>query len=706
MGAETRASATVSSPSLSGTADRPSAQSDYRADIQGLRAIAVGLVVIFHLWPRRLSGGYVGVDVFFVISGFLITSHIMREVLSTGTLAVRRFWARRIRRLLPASLLVLALSGAAALVILPSTVLVETGKQIAASALYVENWQLARSAVDYMAADNDPTVAQHYWSLSVEEQFYLVWPLLLLALLGRDMAGRVRTAAAVRRRVALGLGTVVVVSLCWSVFSTPRDAGFAYFSTFTRAWEFGAGALLGAVPLALRGRAGRVAGWSGVAFIIAAGVAFSGSTVFPGWVALLPVLGSVLVIAARPEGPASVGHWLGLRPMRFIGDISYSIYLVHWPLIILGAHLVGAHLTWRHKLVLLALTVVLAWASKVWVEDPLRRGPLLGRRPRNAFVFAALGMACVAAPALAIPKQPDGSGASRAASAALNQDIACQGPSALLTAGCNPVSGRGPLLVSAEEVAAERGIARACQAILDSPKLATCVLGDPQGRNGTVALVGDSHASAWGPTLDELGRLRGWRVIVHTKSSCPFSLARRVLPTESSAARAEACEAFNATVVDALHRERPQLLFVGARAGAYGWTSVPGRSLADPAIDGFTFAWTAVMSEPGSVIVLRAVPDPVASTIVPNCVLAHSDDLVACSAARSAAIRPDPQQAAAALTPLARVVDLTDAFCDATTCHHVIGDVIVYRDKSHLSDTYARLLARPVDIRLRALGVR
>ncbi len=219
-------------------------RSGFHPEIQGLRAVAVLLVVLFHLWPNALSGGFVGVDVFFVISGYLITAHLYREVAATGTVSLRRFWARRIRRLLPASLLVLAISGLATVLFLPATVWTQTARQIAASALYVQNWALAADSVDYMAKDDVPTLAQHYWSLSVEEQFYAFWPILIVGLVA--WAGRFasRRAAANRAVLIVGLGAVGVISLAWSVVATADNQSTAYFATPTRVWEFVAGALV------------------------------------------------------------------------------------------------------------------------------------------------------------------------------------------------------------------------------------------------------------------------------------------------------------------------------------------------------------------------------------------------------------------------------------------------------------------------------
>ncbi|HEV3000818.1 MAG TPA: acyltransferase, partial [Solirubrobacteraceae bacterium] len=335
-----------------------------RPEIQALRGVAVLTVVVFHLWPSVLPGGFVGVDVFFVISGFLITGQLVREVDRTSRVSLAGFWARRARRILPAALVVLAFCALATKAVVPETHWREFFAEITASTAYVENWQLAEAAVDYADADDAASPVRHFWSLSVEEQFYLVWPLLIMLALvwGRRAIGPV-------------LGAVVLVSLVWSIVATAGDPAAAYFITPTRAWEFGLGGLLALVPL--RGRSPALS-WLGIGAIALAAVLYSGDTPFPGVAALLPVLGAAAVIAARS---------FAFRPLERVGDVSYSVYLWHWPLIVLAPFAGGAS-----KVVLLALTFVLGWASKVAVEDPVRR---LRWRPRAILAPAAAATAAV-----------------------------------------------------------------------------------------------------------------------------------------------------------------------------------------------------------------------------------------------------------------------------------------------------------------------
>lgn len=673
--------------------------SDFRPDIQGLRAVAVGLVVLYHLWPKRLSGGYVGVDVFFVISGFLITSHIHREIAATGHLKVTRFWARRIRRLLPASLLVLSLSGLAVLVLTPSTTWAQAAHEIRASALYIQNWQLATSAVDYMALDNVPTVAQHFWSLSVEEQFYAVWPVLIVGLL---TAMRLRKHHDARKAILAGLAVIFTASLVWSIVSTQQDQAYAYMSTFTRVWEFAAGGMTALLLTRLGRPVDSAVAWFGITAIVGSGVVLTEASLFPGWLALFPVLGTVGLLLSGAS--TSVGRILGTRPMTFIGDISYSIYLVHWPIIVVLPHVTGHPLRWIEKLGILVVTVALAWLSKTYVEDPLRTRPFLAKAPRRAFAFAAVGMAVVVGLtsmwSLALDRR-EASAAQRAEHRLANGDR-CLGPGALVAANdCASIAGEGPLVTPPEVVLSEikDPRMRRCQQSLGSAVLLDCVVGDPAGKNGTIALVGDSHAGAFVPMVDELGKRRGWKVIVHTKGSCPSTDATRVLAAETSDERQASCTAYNAAVDKQLLADPSiSLILASSYTRAYEWKGAGAATGPKAAQAGFTSRferWTAAGKD---VRVIVDVP-ATAGDLVPSCIAINADDPQKCAVPRAKAVVED-LAATAARAAGVPVIDLTDLFCDDSSCFSQVGDVIVYKDRSHLSTEYSTLLAPFVDQRL------
>src|SRR3954451_21103684 len=305
----------------------------WRPEIQALRALAVALVIAAHVWPDLVPGGFVGVDVFFVVSGYLITSLLVEEIARTGRIRLTAFWARRARRILPAALVTLLVCAVATMILVPSNHWDAFMREVAASAAYVENWQLAHTAVDYFAKDDGVSPVQHYWSLSVEEQFYLMWPLLLL---GPPAVPRRRGPQSRVVALAAAMGVLTAVSLSWSILHTPNDPEAAYFVTPTRAWEFGAGGVLALLPQLARSpvlvRA--ILSWLGLAAIVVAAFAYGSDTVFPGSAALLPVLGTLAVIrAGAPDHRLAPARLLALGPIQRTGDLSYSLYLWHWPVL-------------------------------------------------------------------------------------------------------------------------------------------------------------------------------------------------------------------------------------------------------------------------------------------------------------------------------------------------------------------------------------
>src|SRR5262245_5678202 len=365
-----------------------------RGDIQGLRAIAVLLVVLAHAAVPGVSGGYIGVDVFFVVSGFLITSILLHEATERGSISLVGFYAKRARRILPAATVTLIATAIAAIVLLPYVRAEAILGDVAWAAFFGANVRFAQGQTDYFAAGQPHSPVQHYWSLAVEETFYRVWPSLIVVLLAVGAGRRVVT---VRRRMPWLVGfaaIVVVASFAWSVASTPTDPTDAYFATATRGWELGAGALL-----AMAGRSlPRLRGWmrsllafAGLAMIAAATVTFTERTPVPGYHMALPVVGTVLLIAAGSgipdrSGPGLV-RLLGRQPLRWIGDVSYGFYLWHWPFLILVPAYVGHRLSLTENLAVSGAALVMAWLSYQLIENPIRRAPTLSLRPRLALLM-------------------------------------------------------------------------------------------------------------------------------------------------------------------------------------------------------------------------------------------------------------------------------------------------------------------------------
>ncbi|WP_234401756.1 acyltransferase family protein [Thermobifida halotolerans] len=664
-------------------------------EVQGLRAVAVLLVLVYHLNAAYLPGGYVGVDVFFVISGFLITSLLLREARSHGRISIGRFYVRRVRRILPAATLVLAATAVAAVVLLPSTRLEQTAVELVASAAYVENFVLAGQTVDYLAAEEAPSPVQHFWSLAVEEQFYLVWPLLFLGWAAlRPRLGAGRAAAALGGAVV----AVIAASFTCSVLMTAADPTAAYYLPFTRMWELAVGGLLAvvlnrwSVPDRLRG----ALGWAGLTAVVTAAVCYGEHTAFPGHTAALPVLGAAAVIAAgEGTGRYSAGRLLSTGPARFVGDISYALYLWHWPIIVITLGMSNTtELSPLAATLVAALSLLLAWATKIVLEDPVRERGLLNTG-RSALAFALSGVLVVA-------------GAGWGLQAHVQQVRATEfdpevhvGPQALDAFEAEPdelTAPPYPSVLTAEDDLPDL-YDDGCQSTEADTYPSPCVYG-PADAETAVAIVGDSHAAHWSPALQEVADERGWRLYTFTKSSCAFTATLLVRPGEDEPYTQ--CQEWNTNVVAELHKLDPQIVFTSSRAQArpYG---VDEDSAREELAEGMALLWNRLEEAGITVVALRDTPTTRSRVV--ECVDLHSPDVDPCTRERDTALRgEDPQVIAAEEGRVGdvHIVDMNDRFCLDNNCPAVIGNVIVYRDSHHITATYSRLLSEDLGERIDA----
>jgi peptidoglycan/LPS O-acetylase OafA/YrhL len=662
-----------------------------RPEIQALRALAVALVLVYHLWPSAVPGGFVGVDVFFVISGYLITAHLLREAAATGRVAPLAFWARRARRILPAALVVLLACALATLALVSRLHWEPFLAEIRASALYVENWHLAHAAVDYLAADDAPTPVRHFWSLSAEEQFYLVWPLLILA--GAARGGRA---------IAAVLLTVTALSLAWSIWATATEPQVAYFVTPARAWEFGAGGLLAlAAPT---GRSHVAASWAGLLVIAAAAFAYSPATPFPGVAALVPVAGTLAVIwAAAPTAPLT---W---RPVQILGDTSYSVYLWHWPLIVFAPIVLARAITTPDKLAILALTLGLGWLCKVLVEDPVRHWRALTKR-RAALTLGvagtATGIVLLVAAAGTVAVREDVRQARADTQRALAQRPACFGAAARDPALTCDRRGFRQMVVPSP-IEAQDSSNQRCTRVERRGTLNVCAFGARKAHAVTmVALIGDSHASHWRAALDPVAEDRRWQARSLAHTDCPLSDA---VPDLSPAQSAE-CLRWNREVREWL-RARPEttIAFVSQSVGA-GVVVPAGGDAFTTQVRGYRDAWASLPRSVEHVVVLRDTPRalPLGGTLecVERALRDARDAGAACALSRDRALPSDPAVVAARGAPRVSVVDLTRFLCDARRCFAVVGGALVHRDVSHMTTVFAATLAPYLRRDLDRAGIR
>jgi peptidoglycan/LPS O-acetylase OafA/YrhL len=664
----------------------------FHPEIQALRALAVSLVVVYHVEPRLIPNGFVGVDVFFVISGFLITGHITRSLLQHGRFRLADFYLRRVRRLLPAALLVLAVVAVATFLVVPQTQWIETARQLVASVFYVENWALAANAVDYSAPTASASPIQHFWSLSVEEQFYVFWPALLLA---------VAVLAKGRRRAALivAIGVLGVASFVFSVLWTAHDSSSAYFITPTRVWEFAAGGLAAMLlpRLSMPDWARTVLSWSGLAVIAAAALRFSDANTFPGWIAAIPVVGTLAVIAAGESlGRASTAPLFRARPVQYLGDISYSVYLWHWPLVVIVPEALGTKLGWTLKVGVVIASVLLAMVTKRFVEDRFRSDQFrarqtskpLGGRVRAARValgaLVAMGVVAALAAPMSLTATASEASAHRQLATALSAPASDLGAGAasrgvlLQTTVQNVVP--APIIAGDDYLASSHGTV--CQQRGDYTGLTSCSFGSDAPGALQVAIAGDSHASQWLAGVVRIADEQGWHLTTYLRSGCPLSSE---VPVGTEVQRA-ACGAWQADALRRLTEKRYDVVLVSSLAQ----TAYPSGS----GVRGLEGAWARLRAAGSRIVAIRDDPTPQVAGLadVPSCVARHAGDLSACAAPRATALLVDPQIAATGATRGAELVDLSRYFCSSTTCPAVIGNVLVYRDGHHLTGTYVDTL--------------
>ena len=685
----------------------------YRLDIQGLRAVAVLLVVLYHAGLPWLPGGFVGVDVFFVISGFLITQGQVGELARRGSISLPRFYARRARRILPAAAFALVGVVGLALLLLPATRWLQLGRDVVTSSTYVVNWELAGRSVNYMARDQAPSAVQHFWSLAVEEQFYLVWPLVLLLAAGvtaRLRRGR-RSLATTSRGLLLAFALVAVPSLLWSIYLTSTRPGPAYFVTTTRMWELALGAGLAIVGGSLQARLAvhKAVGWLGLAAIAVSAVTFTAGTPFPGYAALLPTLGAVAVLwGGAPGAAGGPAALLERRPMVWIGGLSYSLYLWHWPLIVIATAMTGT-LRIRYGLAVAAVSFVPAWISLHAVERPVLRSKVLRSDPARSLqlgalctllgVVAGLGLqnhvltqvaatnsAVVAGAGGLVAGSPGNPGA-----AALVAD-----PSQGLPIDSFPTIVPSAITASGD---APQIDGHACTLDEASTAAVPCSFGDLTS-TVVVALVGDSHADQLVPALERVAIDRRWRLDVYTRGSCPFT----ALTVDLEGRPYTACDERNTNVTTALLKSPPAMLLVAtSRYQVYRESGAPSLVDSKPLMaQGFSAAWKPFVDAGVPVVTFRDTPRP--NTGVPDCVAENPQHLTRCAMDRSALVWDDaPEVTAAHGMPLVHVIDLTSWICPTDRCPAVIGGVLIYRDGNHLTATYARSLAPMVGSELDAV---
>ena len=650
----------------------------YRGDVEGLRAVAILLVVACHAKVAWLAGGFVGVDVFYVLSGYLIAGLLVQEIHTTGTLRFANFYSRRLRRLLPALLLMLAVVCVLGRLLLAANGQDQQALAATGAALWLSNFHFALAQMSYFAPDAETNLFLHTWSLGVEEQFYLIWPLLVVLGMGAWAgAKRLPTAAHLKYVFAGVFALALVLSLYWT-WHAPR---LAFYMMPSRAWQFAGGALVflavgtpnfKTCTQAPNRRWSLFAGWVGLVLIVTSALLINGAMPYPGYWALLPTLGAALVLTAvgNTDQWHNANHWLASQPLQAIGRMSYSWYLWHWPVLLLGAQLIDIHNGWN-RLLLVVASLLIASLSYRFFETPIRRYRKLLAKPRVT-VFVGLAT-MVLAGSLALAWQQS----------AL---VRVQTPS--------------QLHYTAAHLDTPAIYATGCDDWYHSSRVEICAIGHETATH-TAVVIGDSVGLQWFPAYARVFNRPDWRLLVLTKSSCPmvdvpFFYGR--ISREYTV-----CDEWRQAALKDIAAWNPDIVVLGSTF-TYPYSQKQW-------ISGTRRVLQALERHAHEIYIMRATP------ILPF-------DGPSCVAPRSWLYRVLPKRAKctspahttqfdnvwlwlhAAIQPFRNVhlIDLNSDVCPNDICHAELGGKIVYRDDMHMTASFASSLAPTVGMALGFTG--
>jgi peptidoglycan/LPS O-acetylase OafA/YrhL len=655
-------------------------------EIDGLRGLAIAVIAVYHIWFDRVSGG---VDIFLLMSGFFITAGFLRSADAGRGLGYLPYAARIVRRIFPPALVVAAATVLMVFLWLPRATWAQQLGDIAASALYYGNWNLAAHSVDYLSSNNGASIVQHYWSLGVQTQFYILWPVLV----GLVLWAARRTGLPPMRTVAAVLALVLAASFAFALWETATNQAFAYFDTRARIWQFAAGGLL-ALTLrpSVRGWTARipgplaaVLGWSGVAVLVGAG-AFLESTQFPGWAALAPVAGACAVILAATAAPGKgAGRLLNTWPLQRLGTLSYTLYLWHWPILVCYLTATGRDTaTLPGGLAILAAATALAALTHWAVELRLPASGLGQRTARGAF---ALGAACIALVLAACASMTWYIAHERARLAEAATDPAVYPGAAALAEDLDlPEADFAPSTLDAA-TDYDPALSGDCNVTMEGYEPIRCDFGTAEDEAAaTVVMYGGSKIWQWLPAVLEAAESQNWHVIAYTKNACIIETGQEDLGEE----RYRSCAAWNDAVVAEIDAIEPDLVFTyGSRVGYEAYETFPD----------YTDRYEQLLATGTAVAVVRDTPSP--RFDIPMCVDLHGPDSPECTVDR------DSYYDAGAFAELdvpdgVHKIDLTDYICGPETCAPVVGNMLVYRDDAHMTNTYAATLGPYLEAELAA----
>lgn len=607
--------------------------------IQALRALAAILVILFH--AELVGGGYIGVDIFYVISGYLITGLIVREIEESGSLNFKAFYLRRIKRLLPTSFSILMVTALTAWYFYPGTMRDELGRHIFAAAVYVSNFLFAFWQMDYQNLNAIPPVVVHFWSLAVEEQFYIFWPMIVLAAF--KFGGR--------KNLFKVIGAMTAASFAFSLYLTEVSPIWAFYSLPTRAWELGIGALLLAIPK--KYKLSVAYPWIALLLITYASFFYTDKTPFPGTAAIAPVLGTAAAIASISSWPRILNFFSNLRVTQWLGEISYPLYLWHWPLLVIPMVYLGRGLHIYERALAIVGTLVLADLTHRYIEQPLRHISLSPKKIISGAVIASL----------------IATGTGLAISASANNMIT-------LSAGES---------YSLDEIMVKPQVyLDDCHVNNGETVSGDCTYGPAS--EDKIVLFGDSHAAQWMPVLEELAYKKNFQLISLTKSACP---AAAVIKVESGEYKNADCSKWRENSIARIQALKPMAVIV---SGMQHFEMPSGySSRADWWREGQAKTFAGLRGSSQNIIYISDTPHPLRD--IPSCIAAGRIDKCNSTEPSEAIFSPGWKQ-----------INPTSWFC-AQTCPAIIDGVVAYRDASHISVLMSKKIEPQLLSTLISLGV-
>ncbi|CAG9620184.1 acyltransferase family protein [Sutcliffiella rhizosphaerae] len=641
----------------------------FRTEIEGLRAVAALLVAVYHIWLGNVSGG---VDVFFVVSGFLITTSLLGRIQRDESIDLFDYILGLAKRLFPAAFFVLLVVTIVSMVWLPQVQWSQTVQEIIASALYYQNWQLAFNSIDYLAQNNEASPVQHFWAMSIQGQFYIIWPTVVfgLALLLHKII-----KVKFRNTLVSVLFTVFAVSLCYSIYLTNTNQAYAYFHTFTRVWEFALGGIVAVLgsQVVLKKPISFFIGWLGLFAIILCGIVLQVSTVFPGYAALWPTGAAIFIIlAGNTGGSYGVHRFLSIKPLIKLGSLSYALYLWHWPILIFYFILSGKDtVSLTHGLLILAFSIAMSYVTTNLIEKPIRSMNKKSPKWKRSSVVLACMIPTILL-ATTWSNQIDKVNA-ELASLILDADY----PGALATYQLQETKEDIDFLPS--PLQAKEDLPKVyidnCHQGISGSELISCEYGVINNPEYTIAIVGGSHSAQWLPALEQIAEEESIKIINYTKSSCRFTAE------DVSASTNESCVQWNKELMTTLIDTKPDLVFTTADVGVL--PKVP---------NGFVEQWEKLKN---ANIPVFAIRDNAWFDIdVPSCVEENGSDSLECSLERNTALPTESPFSKLNYVPEnVHYADFTDYLCEKDYCKPVRGNVLIYRDKHHITATYVKTMA-------------